>query len=71
MWCNKMFWGIVKVEIQVGPMQDYDESHLWEIAFAENRAFDNGIKICSEIQRLQHIWSFTASTEWDMSAKDM
>ena len=29
-------------------MQDYDESHLWEIAFAENRAFDNGIKICGE-----------------------
>ena len=43
-----MFSGIVKIEIQVGPMQDYDESHLWKIAFAENRAFDNGIKICGE-----------------------
>ena len=47
-----MFWGIVKVEIQLGTMQGYDESFLWKTALDENRAFNNGMKICGQSTKI-------------------
>ena len=53
-----MFWGIVKVGIQVGPMQDYDESYFWETAFDENKALDSAIEICSENRKIATHFKF-------------
>ena len=53
-----MFWGIVKVGIQVGTIQDDDESYFRETAFDENKAFDNGIEICSENRKIATHFKF-------------
>ena len=46
--CTKIFGGIVKDEIQVGPMQDSDETYILETDSDEKRAFNNGMKICGD-----------------------
>lgn len=46
--CAKIFGGKVKDGIQVGPMQDSDETYFLETASDEKRAFNNGMKICGD-----------------------
>ena len=46
--CTKIFGGIVKDEIQVGSVQDSDETYILETDSDEKRAFNNGMKICGD-----------------------